>query len=108
MAERTWIITDEEYQQQHRMPVEATRAVFTVLFGPGWKKAALSMYRRYGITEADISQWERFGCPPNHMDEMLGLLRAHIASAEGARLEELEAALKTVPFRPTILGVSQH
>lgn len=106
--ERDWTVTDEEYQRLNRMPVETTRAVFTAIFGPGWKKGALSIFGRFHVNAADIEQWEKFGCPPWALDDMVVFLRALKESAEGARREELEAALKTVPYRPTVQGVTQH
>ncbi len=105
---RDWTITDEEYRQQALMPVETTRAVFTAIFGPQWKKGALSIFGRYCVNESDIGQWDRFGCPPWALNDMLPFLRAMIVSAEGARRRELEAALATVPVRRSIAGTTRH
>ncbi|MDX1556356.1 MAG: hypothetical protein R3212_10045 [Xanthomonadales bacterium] len=109
MVERTkHNLTDESYQQMRRMPVETTLTVFRAIFGPQWKKGALAIFGRYYINEIDIGQWERFGCPPWVLNDMLPFLTALVASSEGARREELEAALRTVPPPPRDVSATRH
>src|SRR5690348_15317134 len=96
--DRGYVITDENYQQQALIPVAITIQVAKAVFGPDWKRGALAHFGRLEVILDDVNQWERFGCPMWVMTIFERILKE--------RQIEIEAALKCIPQRPLIGGVT--
>ena len=61
--DRGYIISDENYQQQARAPVDVTLKVVEAAYGLDWRKGALAQFQVLEIIAADLDQWARYGCP---------------------------------------------